>query len=301
MARLLLVAALAGVWLLPAGARAERVGVVVAAQVNTRGDEARELAAALGRALRARLAVDVVAGDEAARRLPPGGVPDTCVADTGCQRDVARRLDADQLLLLAVVRVGTRVQVDATWVDVARGRTASRPRILVEDGGSPAAAVFTMAASVLLPEAAPRAPRAPRGSRDAAGPDATSAGPVAPAPARTGRRLTTGTWIAASAGAAALVAGGVIGVDALRRHRALDDRGCARVACPDGDIDAVDTRAMIADALLGAGVIAAVTAALLYWSSDEPGPERSMTSGPGLGIDLGGAGRGVAITWGGRF
>lgn len=110
-----------------------RVGIVVAVAVADADGEAEALAAALGQALRQRLAVDTVAGPEVARRLPDG-VPPDCVATDACVREVARRLDADELLFLVVVRVGQRVQIDPTWVNVATGASNARAALQVEDG-----------------------------------------------------------------------------------------------------------------------------------------------------------------------
>lgn len=296
-ARLVALAVLAGLCLAVPAVRAERVGVVVAATVNTRPDEPERLASALGKALRERLDIDVVAGSEAQRRLPPDGVPDTCVIDAACQRDVAGRLDADQLLILAVVRVGERVQIDATWVHVATGRTASRERILVQDGGAPASRVFAAAARVLLPDAAPRP-----GASGAGDPASAAVQPAA----RSTRRITPGVWVAGSASAGALLAGGLFALDAVRRHRELEARGCADVSCPRGDIDAVDTRARLADVLFGVSLVAGVTAGVLYWASAQAEPARSARRVP-LGtdrhtyMDVTATRHGLSITWGGSF
>ena len=288
---------LLGLCLGPVAASAERLGVVVAVTVNTRKHEARRLADALGSALLDQLDIDVVAGSEAERRLPPEGVPDTCVVDTACQRDVARRLEADQLLLLAVVRVGARVQLDATWVHVASGRTASRPRILLQDGQR-ARKVFADAVFELMPDAALR-----MGGRDGAGRDAS--GRTAPAaateiarPASRGRHPTPGVWVTGTFGAAALVVSGLFAADALDRHRDLEERGCAEMACPMADIDAVDARTRIADVLLGVGVVAGVTAVVLYLRSSEP--EQAISLGRPR-LDVMATDHGLGISWGGIF
>jgi hypothetical protein len=292
--------ALLGICLVPAAAAAERVGVVVTVTLNTRAQEARRLADALGSALLDQLDIDVVAGREAERRLPPGGVPDTCVVDSACQQDVGRRLDADQLLLLAVVRVGARVQIDATWVNVATGRTASRPRILLHDGQSPSK-VFADAVFELMPDAALRmgAGRRRAGERTAAG-DQPASGPAAELAAPAPRHVTTGVWIAGGLGAGALLASGVFAADAMRRHRDLDASGCADTPCSISDIDAVDTRARVADVLLGVGVIAGVTAVVLYWQSGAPGAEQTAGQHRPR-LDVVATDRSMSLTWGGSF
>lgn len=284
--------ALLAICLVPVAAAAERVGVVVAVTVNTRKHEARRLADVLGSALLDQLDIDVVAGSEAERRLPPEGVPDTCVVDTACQRDVARRLEADQLLLLAVVRVGARVQLDATWVHVASGRTASRPRILLQDGRS-ARKVFADAVFELMPDAALR-----MGRSDASGRTAPAAVTEIARPASRGRHATPGVWVTGTFGAAALVVSGLFAANAWDRHRDLEDRGCADMRCPMDEIDAVEARTRIADALLGVSVVAGVTAVVLYWRSSEPEPAI------GLGrsrLDVMATDHGLGLSWGGIF
>jgi hypothetical protein len=289
--------ALLGICLVPAAAAAERVGVVVAVTINTRKHEARRLADALGSALLDQLDIDVVAGREAERRLPPEGVPDTCVVDAECQRDVARRLEADQLLLLAVVRVGARVQLDATWVHVASGRTASRPRILLHDGRS-ARKVFTAAVLELMPDAALRMGRRGASERGASERTAPAVAIESARPASRGRHATPGVWVTGTFGAAALVVSGLFAADALRRHRDLEARGCANMPCPIADIDAVDARTRVADVLLGVSVVAGVTAVVLYWRSSEP--ERAVSLGRPR-LDVMATDHGLGISWGGIF
>ena len=78
----------------PGVARADdvpRVGVVVAVHVNLNADEASALGGALGAVLRETLVVDVVAGEEAQRRLPDGGVEELCLTRPECVRDIAAR------------------------------------------------------------------------------------------------------------------------------------------------------------------------------------------------------------------
>jgi hypothetical protein len=299
-ARLAALAALLGILSMPLAAHAERVGIVVAATVNTHKGEAERLANALGRALLEQLDIDVVAGSEAARRLPPGGVPDTCVVDSDCQLDVARRLGADQLLILAVVRVGARVQIDTTWVEVASGRTASRARILVQDRGRPARKVFADAVFELLPDAALRisAPRREAATSEVAEP---AGAPITQTAVTSSRRVTTGVWVAGGLGAAALVVGSVSAISATRRHSELEERGCDLMPCPDADIDAVDTRTRLADAMFGVGLVAGVTAGILYWSSSPSDAAQVARLRPRPGLDVKATGQGFAITWGGRF
>ena len=75
-----------------ARADTSRVGLVVATRVNLSEAEADTLATRLADAMRKQLEVDVVAGADARRRLPPTGIADDCVARQDCMRDVASRL-----------------------------------------------------------------------------------------------------------------------------------------------------------------------------------------------------------------
>src|ERR1041385_6492147 len=92
---------------LPGLANAERaalkVAVVPGIVVNLApARDARRAAAARPRqragALGAELGVDAFGGVEVRRRLPAAGLPSDCVANEACIADVARRLEAQQLL-----------------------------------------------------------------------------------------------------------------------------------------------------------------------------------------------------------
>lgn len=279
--------ALAAIALGPRAARADqlpRVGVAVATEVNLAPAEAQRISEALGRALHRRLMVDVIAGSEAARRLPDDGVADSCVVDRACIADVAQRLSADQLLFLVVVKVGGRIQVDSTWADPATGRTVSRAAVVI-DGGADAEARFAEAASNLMPDAALRPE-----------PPAASAGPPAPPDAPTmisrerPRRMTTPAWIAAGVGGAALA--GAVTFTLLTRAGYQD---CdARRDCGDRELDAIEQKALAADLLWGAAAISGAAAGLLYWTSGgqrEEVPATSLHVGPGpgtIGLAVGG-------------
>lgn len=256
-----------------------RVGVVVTTVVNMTDDEADAVAEQLGDALRAELGVDVIAGRESRRRLPEAGLPDECVAKPECRHDVGQRLDAAELLLLVVVRIGDRVQIDATWANVATGAVTSRPAVVLEAGADRAAA-FAAAAPKLLPHLV---------RETKTGPDVV----VVPVPPGTddGRHMTTGSWIATGVAGAALIGGTVFALSARSKHDALGSDGCREMSCPQDRVDAMERHALYADLLYGAAIGAGVTAVVLYWRSDagqEP-PPVSVGAGPGeLGLSIGG-------------
>jgi hypothetical protein len=264
-----------------------RIGIVVTVEVNLEPGAASTVATEMGEALRQKLPVDIIAGDETARRLPPDGLPDECVADAACRNDLGRRLDADELLLLVVVKIGDTLQVDTTWADVASGRVASRPRIELP-GLDGAREVFAGEAERLLPHLVDR------GGKDGDG--ETKIVVVTPeTPAKKGgRHLTTGSWIAGGVGAAALIGGTVFALSARTKHDGLVADGCRSMPCDEDRIDSLSNHALAADLLFGVAATGAVTALVLYLRSDSgtepaPPPPVAVRAGPGsIGLVVGG-------------
>ena len=282
---------LAAIAFVPAAAAAQpvpRVGVAVSTEVNIAPAEAQKMSEALGKALHEKLMVDVIAGAEAARRLPEEGVADNCVVDKACIADIAQRLSADQLLFLVVVKVGSRVQVDSTWADGATGKTVSRAAVVIEAGQDPEEK-FAAAAANLMPDAAPRPEvqiiQQPGGGGPT-GPD----GPTTITRERP-RRMTTPAWVAVGVGGAAL-AGAVTFTFLTRRdYKDCDDR----TDCSDGKLDSIEHKALAADLLWGTAAVAGVTAGFLFWMSGgqmEQVPIEStvgLRPGPGtIGLAVGG-------------
>ena len=272
----LIVAAAALAGASDAHAEGLRVGVVIATRVNVTEAEADALGSALGDALRDQLIVDVVAGAESRRRLPPGGMAEDCVAQPGCVDDVSERLGADELLFLVVVRIGPRVQIDPTWARPETEQVDSRGAIVIEDGKQGAPMVFARAARRLLPEAPVRLVNAPlageRGSR--------------------GRRITPGVGIAGAVSLAALAGGIGLALAARSDYDELEADGCAQAACPgvDDRIDSIEDKALAADVLFGASAVAAGVAVILYFTSGsgEEAPVRVGADPHGAHVWLGG-------------
>jgi len=230
-----------------------RVAVVVDLVASVSRERAIELGLALADALQRELEIDAVGGADVERLLPPGGVPDDCVAAPACLADLGGRLDATQLLLLGVVQVGDRVRVDATWIDVARGEAVSRPRIeLAADAR--AGEVFAAAASRLLPDV-PHRPPAGTGDRPPPGPR---------------RHLTPLTWTLGGVAVAALGIGVGFGLSANGTY----DR-CERDpdGCDDDTRDGIGRKALAADLLMGSALVVATTATILYLRSNRPSGE----------------------------
>ena len=290
-----------------AGAQAKRVtrvGVVVAVHVNMSEDEAQALGDQVGAGLRDALVVDVVAGAQAARRLPPKGVGELCVARPECVKDTAARLDADHLLFLVVVRLGKRVQVEPTWTDATGAQSASRDTIVLDAGAAPRE-VFAGAATRLLPRVTVRT--APAATEP--GPTQTTTGPVpstetstetpggadlvTPAPAPR-RRIHLGTWIAGGVAVAALAGGVGFGLSARSAESDLEDRDCVAMSCDD-EADSLERKALLADVFYGTAIVAAGAAVFiqLKWGTRaEPAPVSLAPTSDGAG---------AALTVGGSF
>lgn len=270
-----------------------RIGIVVTTAVNLEESEADELTAALGLALEQSLGVVVTAGAETRRRLPLEGLPAGCVGEAACRADLGERLDADELLMTVAARVGGRVQMDITWVDVASGKVASRPAIVLE-GEADRAAVLRGAGPILLPHIQPvPSPGKPRQGEPA--PALTSS----PPPRRSERHMTTGTWIAGGVSAVALA--GALGL--AYRSYTLDEQGCSD-DCEDARTT-LRTNNTLADGLGVVSAVAGITALVLYLSSEEPAApagERAGQARPGRPVvGLGAAPGGIQISIGGAF
>lgn len=270
-----------------------RIGVVVSVRVNVDAAEARALSDQLAKGLSAELPVDMVSGAETERRLPPGGLPDECVANAPCRVDIGRRLDADELLFLVIVRMGDQLQIDPTWADVASGRVTSRARITLKTGDDPVA-VFRKAAHELLPHIA-RQKREPE-TKVIVVPGAGATRPG------DGHHMTRGAWIAAGVGAAALLGGGVFALSARNKYNALaadDCRHSSEPPCSQSRIDSLRNHALAADILLGGAVAAGVTTLVLYYrSGGERAPAPAAAPPP---VTVGVAGGGLSLSIGGRF
>jgi hypothetical protein len=287
------IAAVIGYFLLSPDAAAQervrRVGVVVSLTVNMTPAEGRDLATMLGAALEESLPIEVIAGQETERRLPQGGLPENCVAEATCRLDLGRRLDADEILLLVIVRLGDQIQIDATWSNVSSGGVASRPATTLAPGQEPTR-IFIKAAPALLPHIARRRSE----------PAGTSIIVVSPAgQPDSGRHVTPGTWVAAGVSATALLGGTVFGLSAMRKYDSLYGRGCATELCPRDDINQLRAHALTADLLLGTALASGVVAAILYWKSAPGAAADTGATRPPVNIHMGA--ESVGISLGGAF
>jgi hypothetical protein len=238
----------------PAVARADaavaRVGIVVSVTVNVEDATAESIGGQLAAALVKKLKVDAIGGAEVTRRMPDGGLPDECVSTPACIADLGNRLGADQILFLGVVRVGTDFQIDATWVDVASGKQEARPRVQLTDPHK-AAPKFEAEAERYLPDAEVRGSNSQtvvvhtEGDRDR---------PIRPI-----------VWVAAGVSVVALGTGVVLGLQAKSKYDSCNKP--EGPFCDDGQLDAIDRRALYSDISLGVGIAAAVGGIVLYFTT----------------------------------
>jgi hypothetical protein len=256
--RALIVAAVVAA--LPGLASADRarvkVAVVPGIVVNIDPTRVDALTQELAEALRAELEVDAIGGVEVRRRLPAGGLPSSCVASEPCIADVARRLEAQQLLFVVMIDTGAggAIQIDSTWIDPVAHRSGSRPAIdiaTVDD----ARARFAAMAALLLPDATVRAK-----------PQAASLGRMsAPVP----RHFTLPSYLTAGAAIVGAGAGFAFGLDTRTRYQDCTDQAHAGTACSQSRTDGIRRRALIADAGFLVAIGGAIATAVLYATSGE--------------------------------
>ncbi len=248
-----------------------RVAIVVEVAVGVDAARANALTAALAAALNTQLVVDARGGAAVVERLPPGGLPDGCLADPNCVIDVARRLEVDGVLFVALVQLGDELQIDSSWLDAGGSTVVARPRFSLR-GGDDVEVAFRGRAVTLLPEAALRT--------------APTKAPPASAAASPGRRMTTTSWALAGIGGVGLGAG--LGLGLWTRSSFLT---CERDGCDDEGRRAVRTRGLLADASSAIGAAALIAGAVVYL--------RSKPRAASVRVDV--DDRGAAVVVGGRF
>jgi hypothetical protein len=243
---------------LPRIASADHVKVAVVPGIAVNLDAARvdALSQDLAEALTAELDVEALGGLEVRRKLPVQGLPADCVANQACIADVAKRLDAQQLLFVVMIDTGSggAIQVDSTWVDPATHQSASRPAIDIAAVAG-AKERFVAAAHQLLPDA----PVRPK-------PKAGSLGQMSvPVP----RHLTVPTYVTAGATILGLGAGISLGLVTRSRYNSCKDLAGEGTACGQGRQDSIRTLALVADIGWGLAVGGTVATAILYATSGE--------------------------------
>jgi hypothetical protein len=258
---------------LPTG-KVARVGIVIGLAINVDSKITDKIGGALATTLVAQLEVDAIGGAEVTRRLPATGLPDDCVSSPDCINDLASRLSADQLMFLSVVKVRDGYQVDATFIDVATGAVAARPRVQLADPDQ-AAATFKIQAVRYLPDAKLR--------------DTGSSTVIVKGDAH--RPIRPVVWAFGGAGLAAVATGIIVGLSAKSKYDACES---GERFCTDSEKDSIENRALIADITMGVGVGCLVAATVFYFTTPlERPPELTPSVTPVAG--------GAVISFDGRF
>lgn len=232
-----------------------KIAVVPGIVVNLDAVRVDVLTQELAEALQAELEVEAIGGVEVRRRLPPAGLPTDCVASEACLSDVARRLDAQELLFVVLIDTGSSgaIQIDSTWVDPVAHRSGSRPAIDIVSIAD-ARARFAAMAAQLLPEAPVR--RKP----------AASLGRMsAPVP----RHLALPSYVTAGAAVIGLGIGVALGLDTRTRYDDCSAQAHDGIACSQARKDSIRRLALAADAGWVLGIGGALATAILYATSAE--------------------------------
>ena len=256
---------------------------------------ATELAASMGRRYEARVFA-------AERSRLPQSLADDCVSDMRCAGELADRLSADQVVFLVMVKVGTKIQVDATWVDPQAGRTVPRDTFELDANGDGRTRVIAEVAPSMIP----------RGEIPVAGASSTKPNskpePALPPPSASARAEATappselsgvaiaawvasGTSVLALGTGLALVLSGIGEYDDLLQSTCLTGTPSAR--CQE-QLDRFGTRSTVANVLLISAGLAAGTAIGLF-AADADATITAAIPSPAITSD------GFAMVWGGRF
>ena len=270
------------------------VGIVVVTAIGLERGEADAVARALGDTLQEKLLV------QAKMNPKQGAISESCAAKPRCISQVGSDLQARELLFLAVVRLGDRLQMNVTWAEVATGKTQPREPIRVKGTGTepglfadvvaglvpnaserPAGSAGTTADKRTDPDPDPGTPGDKDGTGDSTGDgnDSVGAGALDPTidPTVGGgpidrpgkRRLTTGVLIAGGISAVALIGGATFGAMALGTDGGLQDDECHLGPCDmiDDRVDTLRRQVNLSDAFFATALVAGAAAGFLYWRS----------------------------------
>ncbi|MBA3540853.1 MAG: hypothetical protein H0T79_14670 [Deltaproteobacteria bacterium] len=239
----------------PAGG-AIRVGIVPSVVVNLDAARVDALTQELAEALASELTVEAVGGLEVRRWLPSDGLPADCVATPSCTADVARRLNANQLLFVVMVGTGNALQVDTTWIEPATGRTATRAPIDVANMNE-AKTRFAAVARQLLPDAPVRPKAGAGGGNGSFGGRMTDEVP---------RHFTTPAKITGAIAVVGLGVGIALGV---RTRGKYGDCDSAPGSCTQSDRDSIRNSGLAADAGFLVAAAGAIATGILFATSGE--------------------------------
>lgn len=253
-----------------------RVAIVPGIAVNLDTARVDALTQDIADALNQELDIEAKGGLEVRRQLPPDGLPPDCVTNPACSADVANRTGASQLLFVVMVDSGAggSIQIDATWVDPAAGKSVSRPAIDLTST-TEAREKFASAARQLLPDA----PVRPKPS--------TTVGVTPTMTEGVPRHFTTPAKITAAVAVAGLGAGIAFGISTRSKYDTCDANPND---CSPSDRDGIRNLGILADVGFVIATGAAVATVVLYMTSSEE-PRLIVTPTP----------EGAAVSAFGRF
>lgn len=282
-----------------------KVGIIAPLHVNLSDEEVDAIVETLASVLEGRYELQAFWGPPARRELAQKGriAPAECLADPACLAGIGEALDADKVLALSLVRVGSRIRISMTWSDVGAGRAAD-PISVELQGDSDHREALEMASAQVVKgvaesSAAPDAGRVgqeaeelayaqePRGRAAERATTPAEAMDLRRPEIGSGRRMTTASWILSGAAGLAIVAGGATAVIA-RRKRASYLRDCEAGRCSATDYRSIKRGNFTADLLFASAAAAGLSAALLYFFSGDPPDSR-----PHLGV----SDSGVHMSW----
>jgi hypothetical protein len=272
---------LASARLVEAQPRPLRVAIVPSVTVNLDAARVDAITADLAESLTAELEITAVGGLEVRRQLPPEGVPPECVTTPSCAADVAKRLDANQILFLVIVGSGNGLQVDSTWVEPSTGHSASRAPIDVANMND-ARIRFAAVAHQLLPDATVRKkPVAPTGG----------GGGIGVMSKEVPKHFTTASYVTSAVGVAGLGVGIALGLSTRSKYNDCD----ASRTCTQSTRDSIRLTGLVADAGYLVAIGGAVATSILFATSGESAhlivAPTAEASGGISGVTIGAFGR----------
>jgi hypothetical protein len=235
-----------------------RVAVVPTVAVNLDSTRVDALAQDLADALNAELIVEAIGGIDVRRALKPD-LPADCATTPACASEVARATNVQQILFVVMVDTGANgaAQIDATWVDAATGRNASRPGVsLSSTVDTDAKSKFRESATLLLPDAPARPKPKPQGAVSI---DGHLVG-------GRGRHITVPAM--ATAGVAVVGIGATIAFGLGARNR-FDACKAMANTCTQDQKDSVSHWALASDFSWGIAAAAVITTGVIYATSAE--------------------------------
>ncbi len=270
-----------------AQAEDRKIGVAVSAVINGSPGTGPEVSEALGAALETELKVTVIAGLESQNLLPEAARSETCLGDATCLVAAGKALGVDELLMLIIIDSAESVKVEATWVDIATGKTALREPISASKGSDSMAEEFAASATSLLPGIEVRAPIVddkPDPNDPANNPDV-----VVPNPNLTKQPVVAdegGKHFTMLSGGLAAGGGLAVAISLGIGYSIYSNDDCEKSTNCDGK-----GKSTAADVFLVGGAAALGGALYLYLTSDdsnEAPPVAITASGEAVGFTLGG-------------